>query len=598
MTQTTMLDSITGETGFGATDPRALAPASLRGSCVMLVDDDPMMTELVQGYLEDAGYRKFVVTNDPREALPLMRKHHPAVVLLDLMMPQMSGHEVLEQIAAEKDLRFTPVIVLTAATDSESKLRALNLGATDLLAKPVDESELLLRVRNTLAFRRFHEQAINYDEVTSLPSRRNFERQVTEKLSRDNSHKGECAVFIVSIPAWTQVRETIGRTSADKLAQTIAGRLQDSLREFDTKHPGSFLVLRGAMAARLRGEEYGLLLPGLTRAETAESLAKALAAALAEPVVLKRQDIVARPTIGIALSGTDGNSAEALIRGAEQARSIARKTSQPYVFFSEELNRESALRLSQSTLLRHAVQRNQLVLHYQPMVNMRSGLVSGVEAMLHWQHPDLGLLPTEEFMPLADELGLSPAIGLWAARQACVDAKGWIRQGVDLKRVAISLTAGQWRDDGVVLTLRRALHDAGLSAGRLAVQLNEGMLQQDFATSLERMREIRELGVSIVIDDFGTGQMSLGAIKKIPAQEIKVDAALVQPVPSDAADMAVARTVVTLAHSLGMTVVAKGVTQTQQLLTLTGMEYDKFQGPLYQEPGSADELRGLLRSAS
>ena len=598
MTQTTMLDSIAGESSFGVSSARSLAPASLRGSCVMLVDDEPMMTALVQGYLEDAGYRKFVVTNDPREALPLMLKHRPAVLMLDLMMPQLSGYEVLEQIAAEKELRFTPVIVLTAATDSESKLRALNLGAADLLAKPVDESELLLRVRNTLAFRQFHEQAINYDEVTALPSRRNFERQVAEKLARNNSHKGECAVFIVSVPAWTQVRETIGRKSADSLAQTLARRLQDSLREFDAKHPGSFLVLRGAVAARLRGEEYGLLLPGFNRAETAESLAKAIGTALAEPVVLKRQDIAARPTIGIALSGTDGNSAEALIRGAEQARSIALKTSQRYVFFSDELNRESALRLSQSTLLRHAVERNQLVLHYQPMVDMRSGLVSSVEAMLRWQHPDLGLLTPEAFMPLADELGLSPAIGLWAARQACVDAMAWIRQGVDLKRVAINLTPGQWGDGGVVLTLRRALHEAGLSPGRLAIQLNEGMLQQDFATSLHRMREIRELGVGIVIDDFGAGQTSLEAIKKIPAQEIKVDAALVQPVPSDAADMAVARAVVTLAHSLGMTVVAKGVGHTQQLLALTGLHYDKFQGPLYQEPGSADELRGLLRGAS
>jgi diguanylate cyclase (GGDEF)-like protein len=593
MTQTTTYETITTVFGGQLTPQRLVAPAALRSSCVMMVDDEPLMTELVQGYLEDAGYRKFVVTNDPRQTIALMRANHPAVVLLDLMMPQMSGFDVLEQIAADEGLRFTPVIVLTAASDSESKLRALNLGASDLLAKPVDESELLLRVRNTLAFRQFHERMVNFDDVTSLPSRRNFERQLGEKLAPDTSFKGECALFIVSVPVWSQVHETMGQESADTLARTIARRLQDSLRAFDAKHPGSFLSLRGAAVARLRGEEFALLLPGLNRHEAAELLAKALGAAMAEPVELKGQDVVPRATIGIALSPADGHTAEALIRGAEQARSLARKTSQPHVFFSVDLNRRSEQRLLQSTLLRHAIERKQLLLHYQPIVDMGSGLVSGVEALLRWQHPNAGLVGSEQFQPLAEELGLGSVFGQWVAQQACADAVRWVKQGVDLKRVAINITAGQWREGRVLETLRGALRESGLPPSYLAVQLNEGMLHEDFAGALKRMREISEMGVVIVIDDFGSGQTSLGAIKKVPALELKVDAALVQPVPSDAADLAVARAVVTLAHSLGMTVVAKGVAQAEQLLALSGLEFDKFQGPLYQEPVPADKLQGL-----
>ena len=591
-------DSAGADTAHGVPSLSALTPLSLRNSRVMLVDDDPLMTELVQGYLEDAGYHNFVVTNDPREALPLMREKKPSVVLLDLMMPQMSGFEVLELARREKALRVVPIIVLTAATDSESKLRALQLGATDLLAKPVDESELLLRVRNTLAFRQFYEHTLNHDDVTGLPSRRHFARLATDKLAQTGAGHPHCAVFIVSVPAWTQVRETMGHDSADNLACTIAQRLQDTLRAFDARHPGAQFVLHGALVARVRGDEFGLLLPRLPHADSAEAMAKAIVASLAEPVALTGQDIVPTPTIGIALSSTDGGTAEAVLQGAEQARTVALKSAQPYVFFSDELNRRSRERLSEATLLRHAVERNELTLHYLPKVDMRSGEMAGVEAQLRWKHPTLGLVGPERFLGLAEELGLSAAIGEWMAYEACAEAARWIAEGVPLAQVAIRVSPGHWRGAALHSTLRVALQATQLAPGVLCVSLTEGMLNEDTKAALDGMKRIRNLGVTIAIDDFGSGQTSLGSIKQMPAQELRLDAALVQSLPGKASDLAIARTVVTLGHSLGMILVAKGVDSAEQLLALTNLEFDQFQGPLLHDPAPAKKVKELLRQAA
>ena len=204
---------------WAATTPAEIEAAPGRSPLldakVMMVDDEPLMTDLIQAHLEEAGYANFVVTNDPREALELLRREEPGVLLLDLMMPQMSGFELLEAIRADRALRYTPVIVLTASTGADAKLRALQLGATDFLSKPVDASELVLRVRNTLAFRQYHDRLINFDAVTGLPNQRLFDRGIDEMLSRRELVGGMMALLSITLPDCRQLRESIGQSTAD-----------------------------------------------------------------------------------------------------------------------------------------------------------------------------------------------------------------------------------------------------------------------------------------------------------------------------------------------------------------------------------------------
>jgi diguanylate cyclase len=588
MKNDTWLDS-QQHTGPGADGLDAdLTPAALLQACVMLVDDDPLMTEVVQGHLEDAGYRNFVVTNDPRETLALMREHEPSILLLDLMMPQMSGYDVLLQVRAEPAFRYTPVIVLTAATGSDAKLKALQLGATDILSKPVDESELTLRVRNTLAFRRYHEHAVNVDEVTGLPSRRRFEQRLAEAAAQGS----DLATFIVNVPVQTQVRETMGQPAADQLVRVIAARLEDAVRERATK-PGT----TGAVVARMRGEEFALLLPGMAQAEEAASFAAALGRRLGDPVAVQGQHIVPTSLIGISLSSADGCSREAMLKGAEQARSRAREAGLPYVFFSSELDRRSNERLSQATALREAVAQGQLMLMYQPKVDMHSGEVDGVEAQVHWRHPGGALLPPERFMALAEELDLGAAIGDWALRQACADASAWIAAGTDPGHVAVNIAAGHWQRGELLVALRHALRASGLPASRLAIEITEDMLHRDPDGAMRQLDHIATLGVAIVIDEFGSGHTSLSMVKRLPARELKVARAIVDALPGDKADIAIARTIVTLGHSLGLKVAADGVSSPEQLLQLTSLEYDQFQGTLFSQPVAAGDIAALLKSS-
>jgi diguanylate cyclase len=247
----------------------------LHAAKVMMVDDEPLMTDLIQTHLEEDGYSNFVVSNDPRRTLQLLRQEEPGVLLLDLMMPQMSGFEVLEAIRADRDLRFTPVIVLTAATGADAKLRALQLGATDFLSKPVDASELVLRVRNTLAFRQYHDRLLNFDLVTGLPNQRMFDRGLESALQRRDLVGGQVALLSITVPECRDLREGLSQAAADALARTLAHRLdrfahERSSTSVHASHDASPRV------ARLGGEQFVVMLEGLADADDAEAAAQRL----------------------------------------------------------------------------------------------------------------------------------------------------------------------------------------------------------------------------------------------------------------------------------------------------------------------------------
>ncbi len=328
---------------------------------VMMVDDEPLMTDLIQAYLEDDGYSNFVVANDPRQALTLLRREEPDVLLLDLMMPHLSGFELLELIRGDRKLRYTPVIVLTAATGADSKLRALRLGATDFLAKPVDASELVLRVRNTLAFRQYHSRLINFDPVTGLPNQRLFERGIDEMVMRRDVVGGMVALFSINVPECRQLRESMDQSSADGLARAIARRL-DRFASGENRVPAfATSTERAPRVARLGAEQFGLVLEGMPDAEAIEASAKRVITLVSEPVCLGLHEVGPSAWIGISVSPADGQSAEALRKGADVAATHARaQNAAPFKFASPELNARSYQRMALGSQLRGAAQRGEL----------------------------------------------------------------------------------------------------------------------------------------------------------------------------------------------------------------------------------------------
>ncbi|WP_457423926.1 putative bifunctional diguanylate cyclase/phosphodiesterase [Roseateles sp. P5_E7] len=569
--------------------------APLLEAKVMMVDDEALMTDLIQTYLEDEGYANFVATNDPREALALLRREEPGLVLLDLMMPQMSGFEVLEAIRADPELRYTPVIVLTASTGADAKLRALQLGATDFLAKPVDASELVLRVRNTLAYHQYHVQRINFDALTGLPHQRQFDRHTDSLLQQREAVGGSVALFSIEIPEYKQLRETVDQSTADRLAQVLAHRLERFANDHSPPpHNGKPAAAR---VGRLGADHFGVLLEGQPSAAAIEVLAKRLVTLLAEPVELGAHDIVATPWIGIAVSPEDGTSAEAMRKGAELASTHARAQALTHIqFASLELNAVSYERLKLGSQLRGAIQRGELLLHYQPKVSFTTGGIVAAEALVRWQHPELGLLQPGNFIALAEEMGLISALGEWVIKQACRDAACWTEAGFGSLKLALNVAKPQFISGDLCGVLRRAMADTGIAAHRIVIELTESMLMDNVMNGISLMNEMKSLGVTLSIDDFGTGYSSLSYLKRFPLDELKIDRSFVMDLPGQAADLAIARTVVDLGHSLGMTVTAEGVETQEQHDCLAGLGCDMYQGFIFSKPVRTDELLKLLRT--
>jgi EAL domain-containing protein (putative c-di-GMP-specific phosphodiesterase class I)/PleD family two-component response regulator len=585
----------------------ATAPATISGrpadtqrsplleAKVMMVDDEPLMTDLIQAYLEDEGYGNFVVTNDPREALELLRREEPGVLLLDLMMPQMSGFDLLEAIRADRELRYTPVIVLTASTGAESKLRALKLGATDFLSKPVDASELVLRVRNTLAFRQYHNRMINFDATTGLPNQRLFDRGIDEMVARRDLVGGLVALFSIAVPECRQIQESMGQATADNLTKVLARRLDRFANAANHASAISTSAERAPRVARLGGDHFGVVLEGLANAEEVEMAARRMVAVLSEPVVLGFHEVGPTPWIGISLAPADGHIASVLRQGADLAASSARQLGGTnFMFVSPDLNERSLHKMTLGSQLRGAVQRRELRLHYQPKVDVTTNRIIGAESLVRWLHPEHGLLPPGRFISLAEDLGLIGQIGQWVIEQACLDAANWVRAGLGNLKVAVNVAKPQFVSGDLCSTVRYNVAKSGLPARLLVMELTESMLMDDVDAAQKLMADLKSLGVTLSIDDFGTGFSSLSYLKSFPLDELKIDRSFIADLPGVKSDVAIVRTIIDLGHRLGMSVIAEGIESADQLACIRQLGCDNYQGFLFSKPLTSQAFAELV----
>ncbi len=557
----------------------------LAGAVVMMVDDEPIMTDLIESHLSDGGYSRFVGCNEPALAMTQIRLLRPDLLLLDLMMPGISGFDILAELRADPDLKYTPVIVLTAASNAATKLRALELGASEFLAKPVDESELLLRVRNTLAFKRYQDRLANVDAATGLPNRQSFIRHIEPSMARAD---GSVAVLQLQFDAVQQVRETLGEGAADRLLMAIARRLHGGLRRGDSsteKGP----ALRRDLVGRVGQDEFVVLLCELAHPDDAGHAAARLVKLLGAAVDVDGHQIFAPPSIGIAVSPTDGPDAETLMKSAALATSQARGLGRGrYAYFAQELNARSIERLTLDIQLRQAVEQGgQLQLHYQPKFGLAGGRIIGAEALLRWQHPTLGWIAPPRFIPLAEESGLIVPIGEWVLGEACRQAAEWGRRGYP---VQIAVNVSRWQlDGGFVQVVRDALQRSGLPPAQLVIELTESALM-NLKLAAPLLGDLKALGVMLSIDDFGTGYSSLSYLKRFPVDELKIDRSFVSDLPGERRDLAIVETIVRLGHSLGMCVVAEGVETEAQLAAVAGVGCDGYQGYLLSPAVPPDEL--------
>ncbi len=445
-------------------------------------------------------------------------------------------------------------------------------------------------VAHDITERRLHEKAIEYqathDMLTGLPNRTLFLDRLTHALQRAERHKGKLAVMFVDLDKFKNVNDALGHSVGDELLRQVAGTLRQCVREFDT-------------VARLGGDEFVLLLDYPLADATPAMVAERIGCRLGQPVELAGQQHVVTSSIGISVFPADGARAEALLRQADIAMYRAKESGRNrYQFFTREMQSRLDARLALEQGLLRAVQRDEFVLHFQPQIELSSGRIIGMEALLRWQSPDLGLVPPLQFIPVAEESNLIVVIGRWVIEKACATLRAWQDAGVPVVPVAINVAASQFSHQDLEQVVSQMLCQYRIEPGLLELELTESLSMDDPEATIALMQRLKQAGVAMSIDDFGTGYSNLSYLKRFPIDKLKIDQSFTRGLTSNPEDHSIVTAVIRLAHSLGLRAIAEGVETQAQLDLLAGLGCDQIQGYLFSRPLPEQDMVALLNSGA
>ncbi|QDQ27379.1 EAL domain-containing protein [Chitinimonas arctica] len=425
-----------------------------------------------------------------------------------------------------------------------------------------------------------------FDALTQLPNRAYFRELAEEAIAEAHRHHEHRALLFVDLDHFKTINDSLGHDVGDQLLKEVAGRLHDALRA-------------GDVVGRLGGDEFVVLLRNLDEGEDASYVANRMLARLAQPFQLNEHELVVTPSLGISLYPVDGEDYDTLVRNADAAMYHAKENGRnTYRFYTADMNARALEILSVENQLRRALERDEFVLHYQPQVDMGSGRIVGVEALIRWRHPERGLVGPMQFIPIAEERGLIGAIGQWVLREACRQNQAWQAEGLPPIEVAVNLSAMQFYGRDLAQDITAILAETGLAPRWLALEVTESVIVQDVESTIATLAALKGMGLKLAIDDFGTGYSSLSYLKRFKVDKLKVDRSFVMDVPGDADDSAITRAIVNLARNLGLQVIAEGVETPEQWSFLKNEGCDEVQGYLISPPLPAEDLaKRLARGA-
>ncbi len=506
---------------------------------------------------------------------------HPLDLLLGLPVGDETDLLATLDDAADQPVRLTELLARRTA----GELVPVEVTVSRRAAR--EPNGLLLTVRDMTARREAEEtirRLASRDPLTGLPNRLLFDDRLTQTVERARRNPQEFAVMLLDLDRFKLVNESLGMAKGDQLLREVARRLVTVLRRSDT-------------VARLGGDEFLVLLPGCRGAENAAKVAQKVLDVMRQPFAIDGQELTATASAGIALFPHDGGDAETLMRNADTALYRTKEQGRnSYQFYTTDMNARAFERLVLETQLRRALERGELMLHYQPLVSARTGEITGVEALVRWFHPELGRVPPGEFIPIAEETGLILPIGQWVMTEACRQVREWQRAGFPELRIAVNLSSRQFKQRNLVDIIRRVLQATQMPSNLLELELTESAIMEDVDESVSRLQAIHDLGVQFAVDDFGTGYSSLAYLKRFPIRWLKIDRSFVKDVTTDANDAAIAQAIVALAERMRISVIAEGVETREQLAMIRQFGCDELQGFLFSGPLPPDETLELLRS--
>ena len=465
----------------------------------------------------------------------------------------------------------------------------------DFSAFPLELKTTRLHIQNKLLFittarditdRKDAELRISYmashDALTTLPNRALLQDRIEQTLVHNQRRKLKAAVLFIDLDNFKIINDTLGHDIGDGLLQAAASRLLEGVRGEDT-------------VARQGGDEFIILLSHISSPEDAGIIAQKLQSTLAEPFLIKGKELHIGASIGIAIYPDDGENMETLMKNSDIAMYHAKESGKGnYQYFSSKLNEQAAEKQELNNDLRHAIERNELFLAYQPVIDMLSGSITGMEVLLRWNHPALGLVSPIKFIPLAEESGLILTIGDWVLKTACEQLQQWLKQGYEVPRLAINLSAKQFRQKSLAEDINNVLKMTGTDPRFIGIEITESMLVQNIEEVVITLLNLSNMGLEISIDDFGTGYSSLSYLKRFPINKLKIDKSFVDDIATHPDDAAIVKAIIAMAHGLSMKVVTEGVETHAQLDFLREHGCEQYQGYIFSKPLPAAEITNKL----
>jgi diguanylate cyclase (GGDEF)-like protein len=562
---------------------------------ILLVDDDEDDYIITRDLLTEIKDMKFDLqwVSTYNDALEVMRRNSHDVYLLDYRLGEQTGMDLLR--TAIKNGCRAPMILLTGQGNHELDIKAIKTGASDYLVKSEINADLLERsIRYSIERKRTEDDIYRmayYDPLTGLPNRVLFQDRLKEAVKHLERSSNIFAVMFLDVDNFKRINDTFGHVVGDNLLKEVSSRLGHILRKSDSvarQHTDNFF-------ARLGGDEFTVLLSDIKFAEDASKVAQRINDSMSKPFILGDQELFVTVSTGIAICPDDGKDSDTLLKNADSAMYYAKNQGRNnYQYYMQSMNARALESFTLENDLRKALEKDELLLYYQPQIDIESGKVIGLEALIRWEHPEKGIIPPSDFIPIAEENGLIIPIGEWVLNTACKQSREWQNAGISAIPVSVNVASQQFQQRNFIEIVNNALEISGIAPQDLMLEITESTLMQNIDALSAKMHEITSMGVQLAIDDFGTGYSSLNYLKRFPLHSIKIDRSFVMEISTNPDDAAIVEAIISMARSLKLELVAEGVETEDQLEFLRGQGCKVVQGYLFCRPLPADDIYDYL----